>query len=98
MSLDKIFSEFEGYIDPESTQGSGDVKYHLGATGEFSASNGQRIEWTRDGAGKTKVTISVRAIIKKGDQCSVRVCTDLFPHVPGRGWRLIARRVRVGQE
>jgi 2-oxoglutarate dehydrogenase E1 component len=29
----QIFSEFEGEIDPTSTQGSGDVKYHLGATG-----------------------------------------------------------------
>ena len=28
----QIFSEFEGDIDPSSTQGSGDVKYHLGAT------------------------------------------------------------------
>ena len=28
----QIFSEFEGEIDPSSTQGSGDVKYHLGAT------------------------------------------------------------------
>src|SRR5262249_36053977 len=30
--LKQIFSEFEGEIDPGSTQGSGDVKYHLGAT------------------------------------------------------------------
>jgi 2-oxoglutarate dehydrogenase E1 component len=29
--LKQIFSEFEGEIDPSSTQGSGDVKYHLGA-------------------------------------------------------------------
>jgi 2-oxoglutarate decarboxylase len=29
----QIFSEFEGELDPSSTQGSGDVKYHLGATG-----------------------------------------------------------------
>ena len=29
----QIFSEFEGEIDPASTQGSGDVKYHLGASG-----------------------------------------------------------------
>ena len=27
----QIFSEFEGELDPSSTQGSGDVKYHLGA-------------------------------------------------------------------
>jgi len=28
----QIFSEFEGAVDPSSTQGSGDVKYHLGAS------------------------------------------------------------------
>ena len=28
----QLFSEFEGDIDPESIEGQGDVKYHLGAT------------------------------------------------------------------
>jgi 2-oxoglutarate decarboxylase len=36
---EKIFSEFEGYIDPLSAQGSGDVKYHLGQAGKFSTQN-----------------------------------------------------------
>lgn len=31
----QIFSEFEGNLDPAQTQGSGDVKYHLGATGVY---------------------------------------------------------------
>ena len=31
-SYDAIFREFEGHLDPSSVQGSGDVKYHLGAT------------------------------------------------------------------
>ena len=31
----QIFREFEGNIDPRTVQGSGDVKYHLGAEGEF---------------------------------------------------------------
>jgi len=34
-----IFSEFEGSIDPNTTQGSGDVKYHLGAGGEHVSPN-----------------------------------------------------------
>ncbi|HYF47553.1 MAG TPA: 2-oxo acid dehydrogenase subunit E2, partial [Acidimicrobiales bacterium] len=29
-SYDQLFAEFEGSIDPETIQGSGDVKYHLG--------------------------------------------------------------------
>src|SRR5207302_9078248 len=32
-SYEKIFHEFEGDVDPNTTQGSGDVKYHLGAEG-----------------------------------------------------------------
>jgi len=36
-SYEKIFHEFEGDIDPNSTQGSGDVKYHLGADGVHQA-------------------------------------------------------------
>src|SRR5271157_924783 len=39
----QIFSEFEGEIDPASTQGSGDVKYHLGATGVRPCANGREI-------------------------------------------------------
>jgi 2-oxoglutarate dehydrogenase E1 component len=39
----QIFSEFEGEIDPGSTQGSGDVKYHLGATGVRKTSSGREI-------------------------------------------------------
>ncbi|MCC6671725.1 MAG: multifunctional oxoglutarate decarboxylase/oxoglutarate dehydrogenase thiamine pyrophosphate-binding subunit/dihydrolipoyllysine-residue succinyltransferase subunit [Planctomycetes bacterium] len=38
--LTKIFSEFEGYLDPDSTQGSGDVKYHLGARGTYRTFSG----------------------------------------------------------
>jgi 2-oxoglutarate dehydrogenase E1 component len=35
-----IFSEFEGNLDPESVQGSGDVKYHKGAEGVFVGVSG----------------------------------------------------------
>ena len=41
--LAKIFSEFEGYIDPSSTQGTGDVKYHLGASGTHRTAAGKEI-------------------------------------------------------
>lgn len=39
-SYGQIFSEFEGNIDPRSVQGSGDVKYHLGTEGVFTADDG----------------------------------------------------------
>ncbi|MGE5432065.1 MAG: multifunctional oxoglutarate decarboxylase/oxoglutarate dehydrogenase thiamine pyrophosphate-binding subunit/dihydrolipoyllysine-residue succinyltransferase subunit [Syntrophomonadaceae bacterium] len=42
-SYEKIFTEFEGNIDPNSVQGSGDVKYHLGASGEVKAINGKTL-------------------------------------------------------
>jgi 2-oxoglutarate decarboxylase len=43
-SYGQIFKEFEGNLDPSSTQGSGDVKYHLGAEGTFRAPDGQQIK------------------------------------------------------
>ncbi|MEP9383703.1 multifunctional oxoglutarate decarboxylase/oxoglutarate dehydrogenase thiamine pyrophosphate-binding subunit/dihydrolipoyllysine-residue succinyltransferase subunit [Nocardioides sp. KR10-350] len=43
-SYNQIFREFEGNIDPRTVQGSGDVKYHLGAEGEFTSGTGARIK------------------------------------------------------
>jgi len=40
----QIFREFEGNIDPRTVQGSGDVKYHLGAEGVFEAGSKDRIK------------------------------------------------------
>ncbi|GLY73052.1 multifunctional oxoglutarate decarboxylase/oxoglutarate dehydrogenase thiamine pyrophosphate-binding subunit/dihydrolipoyllysine-residue succinyltransferase subunit [Actinoallomurus iriomotensis] len=42
-SYGQIFGEFEGNLDPRSAQGSGDVKYHLGADGDFVAHDGSKI-------------------------------------------------------
>ncbi|MFD1826194.1 MULTISPECIES: multifunctional oxoglutarate decarboxylase/oxoglutarate dehydrogenase thiamine pyrophosphate-binding subunit/dihydrolipoyllysine-residue succinyltransferase subunit [Mumia] len=39
-----VFREFEGNIDPRTVQGSGDVKYHLGVEGEFTAASGDTIK------------------------------------------------------
>ncbi len=41
-SYGQIFREFEGQLDPKSVQGSGDVKYHLGTEGEFTAESGDK--------------------------------------------------------
>lgn len=40
----RVFAEFEGNIDPDSIQGSGDVKYHLGAKGTHKTKSGNEIE------------------------------------------------------
>ncbi|WP_403020342.1 multifunctional oxoglutarate decarboxylase/oxoglutarate dehydrogenase thiamine pyrophosphate-binding subunit/dihydrolipoyllysine-residue succinyltransferase subunit [Salinibacterium sp. GXW1014] len=39
----QIFREFEGTQDPRTVQGSGDVKYHLGTEGTFTALGGEQI-------------------------------------------------------
>lgn len=55
-NYDALFSEFEDILDPTSFAGSGDVKYHLGATGTYQtgydtligvsiASNPSHLEW-----------------------------------------------------
>ncbi len=43
-SYEQIFREFEGDIDPNSREGSGDVKYHLGAEGTHESPNGATME------------------------------------------------------
>ena len=39
----QLFEEFEDSIHPDSVQGSGDVKYHLGQSGTFQARSGNSI-------------------------------------------------------
>ncbi|PFG20312.1 multifunctional oxoglutarate decarboxylase/oxoglutarate dehydrogenase thiamine pyrophosphate-binding subunit/dihydrolipoyllysine-residue succinyltransferase subunit [Serinibacter salmoneus] len=39
-SYGQIFNEFEGNVDPKTVQGSGDVKYHLGTVGTYTAPSG----------------------------------------------------------
>src|SRR6266511_592804 len=42
-SFGQIFREFEGSIDPNTAQGSGDVKYHVGASGTHTSREGREI-------------------------------------------------------
>ncbi len=42
-SYAQIFQEFEGNLDPRTAHGSGDVKYHLGADGDFVAADGSKL-------------------------------------------------------
>lgn len=40
----KVFADFEGNVDPDTIQGSGDVKYHLGSKGEYKINDDESIE------------------------------------------------------
>ena len=42
-TYEQIFSEFEGTATPDTTMGSGDVKYHLGFGSDVETANGNRI-------------------------------------------------------
>ncbi len=41
-SYKQVFTEFDGIVDPRTVQGSGDVKYHLGTEGTYTAPNGDQ--------------------------------------------------------
>jgi 2-oxoglutarate dehydrogenase E1 component len=43
-SYGQIFREFEGDIDPDIPQGSGDVKYHIGASGKHTSRSGSSVK------------------------------------------------------
>ena len=43
-SLESLFKQFEGHVDPDTVQGSGDVKYHLGASGVHHSPQGNAIK------------------------------------------------------
>ena len=45
-SYRELFREFEGDLDPTTVQGSGDVKYHKGASGKFVGLSGREIPVT----------------------------------------------------
>jgi len=42
-TYEQIFNEFEGNMNPEQSFGSGDVKYHLGASGEYETFHDKKI-------------------------------------------------------
>ena len=42
-TYEQIFSEFEGSTIPDTTMGSGDVKYHMGFRGEHTTKDGKKV-------------------------------------------------------
>jgi 2-oxoglutarate dehydrogenase E1 component len=43
MTYEMIFSEFEGYFDPDTIWGDGDVKYHKGYSSKFLTRSGEKV-------------------------------------------------------
>jgi 2-oxoglutarate decarboxylase len=90
-SYNDIFSEFEGNLDPESVQGSGDVKYHKGARGEFKNPRGATIDVSMASNPSHLEAVSpvvegiVRAkqdlVIRPGDGTDVEVASELYPYL-----------------
>ena len=42
-TYEQIFTEFEGTATPDTTMGSGDVKYHMGFRGEHTTEDGKKV-------------------------------------------------------
>jgi len=88
-SYSDIFSEFEGNLDPESVQGSGDVKYHKGARGTYAAPSGATVSVSMASnpshleAVNPVVEGIVRAkqdqVIRPGDGATPAPTPELFP-------------------
>ena len=91
-SYSDIFGEFEGNLDPESVQGSGDVKYHKGARGVYKnprgatidvsmASNPSHLEAVSpvvEGIARAKQD----ALVRPGDGSDPRARPAAFPILP----------------
>ena len=90
-SYSDIFSEFEGNLDPESVQGSGDVKYHKGAAGTYASASGARIDVSMASNPSHLEAVSpvvegiVRAkqdlVLTPGDGTETMALPDLFPYL-----------------
>ncbi len=91
-SYSDIFSEFEGNLDPESVQGSGDVKYHKGAHGSFRNAAGAAIDVSMASNPSHLEAVSpvvegiVRAkqdqILRPGDGSVANAAVERYPYLP----------------
>ena len=82
-SYSQIFREFEGNIDPRTVQGSGDVKYHLGAEGEFTS--GRRRARSRSPSRRTPRTSRRSTRCSRASPAPSRTCSTRarsFPVLP----------------
>ncbi|WP_296666164.1 multifunctional oxoglutarate decarboxylase/oxoglutarate dehydrogenase thiamine pyrophosphate-binding subunit/dihydrolipoyllysine-residue succinyltransferase subunit, partial [Demequina sp.] len=84
-SYGQIFSEFEGTAVPGSVQGSGDVKYHLGTEGTFTAESGAttRVYLAGNPSHLEAVNPVLEGIVRaKLDALGADPATDGYPVLP----------------
>ena len=84
-SYGQIFSEFEGTAVPGSVQGSGDVKYHLGTEGTFTAESGAttRVYLAANPSHLEAVNPVLEGIVRaKLDALGADPATDGYPVLP----------------
>ena len=96
-SYKEIFEEFEGNLDPESVQGSGDVKYHKGARGIFKGSAGEELPITL--ASNPSHLEAVDPVVEgmtRAKQDRLSPPTDGTPKASGRGHLRVPLHVRPG--
>jgi 2-oxoglutarate dehydrogenase E1 component len=84
-SYSQIFSEFDGTAVPGSVQGSGDVKYHLGTEGVFTAETGEttQVYLAANPSHLEAVNPVLEGIVKaKLDALGADPATDGYPVLP----------------
>jgi len=84
-SYSQIFSEFDGTAIPGSVQGSGDVKYHLGTEGTFTAETGEttNVYLAANPSHLEAVNPVLEGIVRaKLDQLGADPATDGYPILP----------------
>lgn len=84
-SYSQIFSEFDGTAVPGSVQGSGDVKYHLGTEGTFTAESGEttQVYLAANPSHLEAVNPVLEGIVRaKLDALGADPVTDGFPILP----------------
>ncbi|QBI19410.1 multifunctional oxoglutarate decarboxylase/oxoglutarate dehydrogenase thiamine pyrophosphate-binding subunit/dihydrolipoyllysine-residue succinyltransferase subunit [Egibacter rhizosphaerae] len=85
----KIFRQFEGDIDPDSVQGSGDVKYHVGTRGRHTSPEGHVIDVALSSnpshleAVDPVVTGMARALLERKEATGLQGEGDAADHLGG---------------
>ncbi|BBX62871.1 multifunctional 2-oxoglutarate metabolism enzyme [Mycobacterium saskatchewanense] len=81
----QIFSEFEGNLNPSQAHGSGDVKYHLGATGvylQMFGDNDIKVSLTANPSHLEAVDPVLEGLVRAKQDLLEEDGSDRFPVVP----------------